>query len=199
MLPAGEEGCEICGPDHEAGRTSLRRSRRRNLTILLALLCAAAVISAAWLAWPALTASPAQKLLVTSDDLGDGWQTTAPEKGSSRSAEVVDTASVRVGRADDPYYFDGRISLTLFSTEEGANASFQDGLDSYGGTSFELADGTRAMSVQHDQDGIVWHQLLMMQKGGAIVWISLGELQHSTAVETAWMLQLAEAQAAKLA
>jgi hypothetical protein len=138
------------------------------------------------------------------DRSGPGWFVSKPESITSHALGAFNSAWVQIVYANNSSYLEGTGRLTIFSTPEQANASYQgeyEGLSADGphhGGPVNVTVGDRAVIVAssiNDHEG--WNKQLVMQKGSSIVWIALFTT-IGPSIEAAQMIELAEIQAAKL-
>lgn len=196
-MNTGNSRCPVCGPDVEAGRAALRRSRRNRITILAALLCAAIAFV---LIWPIISTSPpteSEELIITVGDLGPGWTGTKPSLDPITSNEGTRPAEVRLAFENDSSFSEVTCHLYIYSSTDLANVSYQESIQNMTGGSL-LNIGDRAvLEADMNESQVVQHWLLTMQKGKVVVWMSALSYDGPIITE-AQMIDLAEIQADKL-
>ena len=194
--------CPQCGVDHKVERELLRRSRKRRRIIIVVAIVALIAILIARPIIAQLSLTPAQRMLVSADDMGVGWESTDPERQRLSLPGATDSAWARLGYEVGQTYVECSCHLTLFSTIEYANATYQKGLNNieifYRTNSVNISAGDRAAGIQSIHDGQVRLQAVMMQKGNAVVSITLQVLDGNGSIDPATVLKLVEAQASKL-
>lgn len=198
---ADSDTCPQCGTNHKVERELLRRSRKRRRIIIVVAIIALIAILIARPTIAQLSLTPAQRMLVSADDMEPGWSSTTPRSMNDRIPEATDSATVQLGFENGSSYIDGRCTLVIYSTRELADAAYQLGLeDIQYGDPEDITMGDRAAYIQDIQnDGHAMHQLMMMQKGEYIAWFSLAihNDQPGTA-DMAPLIALSEAQLKKL-
>ena len=201
--PTAENGiCPQYGIRHGTEINLIRRNRDRRRIIVLSPLC---IIAAVILVQPIvseLSLAPAQKMLVSADDMGPGWESTDPERRAPSSPGATGSAWTRPGYDAGQTYIECSCYLTLFSAMEHANATYLDRLNNidsfYRGNMANIPAGDRTESAQMIHDGQVWQQAVVMQKGSAVVSITMQVLGGTGGIDPATVLKLVEAQAEKI-
>ena len=195
---SGNGSCPLCGPDLRAGRTGLGRSRRKRITVLIALLCAAIFLL---VIWPIVSSPPPPdsiKLIITADELGPGWTGSRPETDPLVS-EGPNPAMVRLAYGSGSLYFMVTCRLYVFPTTDLANESYCGWIEGVSAGSMEnVTVGDRAVIATYlNESGEAGLRNLAMQKGSSILWIVSPDA-YGPAMEETHLIALAEAQAAKL-
>ena len=194
--------CPQCGVDHKVERELLRRSRKRRRIIIVVAIGALIAILIARPIIAQLSLTPAQRMLVSADDMGPGWESTDPERRAPSSPGATGSAWTRPGYDAGQTYIECSCYLTLFSAMEHANATYLDRLNNidsfYRGNMANIPAGDRTESAQMIHDGQVWQQAVVMQKGSAVVSITMQVLGGTGGIDPATVLKLVEAQAEKI-
>ena len=181
--------------------------KKSNLLIALVVLISAIVIAATIFAIYWTGAPPSShRYIVTAADLGEDWGTssvqTPPEEWNINGSD--NSAYVSMGYDNGIARTSGSLTLAIFATAEEANDTYLDQIKMFYDTSsgnwssvnVSYGDHATLISLSEDQ-AIVYEQLLFMQKGTAVVVISIVSMNGSD-VTISQVEDVARIQAQKL-
>jgi hypothetical protein len=187
---------------HDAKSDTHRRSRKRRGIIALSLLCIIAAIIFIQPLVAELSLSPAQRMLVSANDLGSGWESTDPERWGFSSTGATDSAWIRLGYGVGETYVECNCYLTIFSTLDHANNAYLKVLSNidryYSGNLTNISAGDRAAGAQLVSGGQVWMQAMVIQEGNVIVSITMQVLGGNGSIDSTIVNKLAKAQVTKI-
>lgn len=181
--------------------------RRHNLLIALVVLILAILIAATIFAlYSTEDRSSSHRYIVTAADLGEGWGTSSVQTPSEECNinGSDNSAYISMGYDNGTARTSGFLTLAMFATAEEANDTYLDQIKMYydissmDWPSINVSYGDHATLISKlDNQGNVYERLLFMQKGTAVVVISIASMNGSD-VMISQVEEVARIQAQKL-
>jgi hypothetical protein len=181
-------------------KVMLRRSKKRRRIILVTMLCILVFLLIVMPLTSYLLRPPSQKLILTSADLGPGWQISEPSKAMGDWSGASDAAYIRLAFNDSSSQMTGYSFLSFYPTVELANATYQGLYErlSIDGDVTNVSVGDRAAIFTFstsDRSGL--DRVLVMEIGKAVS--EIGLIAHvGPSIDMSLLTELAKIQAAKL-